>query len=270
MNWYYGLNGAQQGPVDQAALEELHARGTVTAETLVWTEGMPEWKPFGQIRSATAPAPAAAPTSATVCSHCGQSFGLDEIIQLNGRPVCAACKPLVLQSLREGAPTNLESERIRREHISHEASIKSVGVLYLLGAILLLPIGLLSFVTGVAGLNQSVWGLSVLLAVMMLGLGLFQLFTGLGLRKLKRPARIAAAVISGIGLIGFPIGTLINGYILYLLFSKKGTTIFSESYQQIVAETPHIKYKTSVVIWVIVGLLLTFIIGGIILVSIRS
>lgn len=269
MNWYYGLNGVQQGPVDQAALDELLARGTVTADTLVWTEGMSEWKPLGQIRASSATPPVVTSISGTVCSHCGQSFGPDDLIQINGRPVCAACKPRVLQSLQEGAPTNLESERIRREHIAHEASIKSVGVLYLLGAILLLPIGLFGLVAGVAGVNQSGGGFTRLLALVLLGMGLFQLFAGLGLRKLKGPARIAAAVIAGIGLIGFPLGTLINGYILYLLFSKKGATIFSDSYQQIVAETPHIIYKTSVVVWVILGILLVVIIGGIILFAVR-
>ncbi len=49
---------------------------------------------------------------------------------------------------------------------------------------------------------------------------------------------------------------------------KKGTAIFSESYQQIVAEKPHIKYTTSAVIWGIVVLLLAVIIAEIFLISI--
>jgi hypothetical protein len=65
--------------------------------------------------------------------------------------------------------------------------------------------------------------------------------------------------MSAIGLIGFPIGTIINGYILYLLVSKKGSTIFSPEYKEIIALTPGVKYKTSVVVWVVLGIFLLII-----------
>jgi hypothetical protein len=47
-------------------------------------------------------------------------------------------------------------------------------------------------------------------------------------------------VLSGIGLLGFPIGTLINGYILYLFLSKKGRTVFAPEYQEVIEATPHV------------------------------
>ncbi len=46
MNWYYSLNGAQQGPIDEAELRKLVAQGIVNAATLVWHEGMPTWQPL--------------------------------------------------------------------------------------------------------------------------------------------------------------------------------------------------------------------------------
>jgi hypothetical protein len=75
-------------------------------------------------------------------------------------------------------------------------------------------------------------------------------------RRLKPWARIGSGILSGIGLLGFPIGTIINGYILYLLFSKKGSMVFSDEYKRVIQQTPHIKYRTSVIILVALGLLL--------------
>jgi hypothetical protein len=89
------------------------------------------------------------------------------------------------------------------------------------------------------------------IGVVFIGLAALQIWVGIGLRNLKPWARIASGVLAGIGLLGFPIGTLINGYILYLLFSKKGAMLFSPDYQRVIAETPHIKYKTSIIVWIV-------------------
>jgi hypothetical protein len=67
--------------------------------------------------------------------------------------------------------------------------------------------------------------------------------------------------LSGVGLLGFPVGTLINGYILFLLFGRKGKTVFSEEYQVVIEQTPHIKYRTPLVVWILLGLVL-FVIGA--------
>ena len=42
-------SGQQQGPFPEIQLRELIARGTVTADTLVWTEGMAGWQKAGEI-----------------------------------------------------------------------------------------------------------------------------------------------------------------------------------------------------------------------------
>jgi GYF domain 2 len=48
-SWFYASNGQQQGPYPDAQLRELIARGTVTADTLVWSEGMAGWQRAGEI-----------------------------------------------------------------------------------------------------------------------------------------------------------------------------------------------------------------------------
>jgi hypothetical protein len=47
--WFYASEGQQHGPYPEAELREFIARGTVTAETLVWTEGMVNWQKAGEI-----------------------------------------------------------------------------------------------------------------------------------------------------------------------------------------------------------------------------
>lgn len=48
-SWFYASNGQQQGPYPEIQLRELIARGTITADTLVWTEGMANWQRAGEI-----------------------------------------------------------------------------------------------------------------------------------------------------------------------------------------------------------------------------
>jgi GYF domain 2 len=48
-SWFFASQGQQQGPYPENQLREFIARGTVTADTLVWTEGMPGWQKAGDI-----------------------------------------------------------------------------------------------------------------------------------------------------------------------------------------------------------------------------
>src|SRR3954452_10841806 len=48
-SWFFASQGQQQGPYADAKLREYIANGTVTAETLVWTEGMAGWQKAGDI-----------------------------------------------------------------------------------------------------------------------------------------------------------------------------------------------------------------------------
>ena len=109
MAWYYAKNGERFGPYEDAQLEGLVAQGTVTADTLVWRDGMDNWQPYGHISGAAVPQYAAAPSALgdsdvpmTVCSSCGRAYPSDEVIQYQGRYICAACKPMFVQQIKEG------------------------------------------------------------------------------------------------------------------------------------------------------------------------
>ena len=261
VNWYYALDGEKSGPVDSAELTRLAEQGTVTAATLVWREGMVNWEPYaiaGPVTVATSLAVPPVLTGSDVqCSECGQIFAPDQVIQLGDKPVCAACKPLVMQKLREGIVTPSAAEQTRKQYLNHEASVKSVGSLYQLGAAMLLLLGVALMAGTVSGRLEMAPPILVLAVFFVLG-GL-QFWMGHSLRKLKPWSRIGAGILSGIGLLGFPLGTLINGYILYLLFCKKGAFVFSADYQRIIAETPHVKYRTSLWSWIALILLVLFV-----------
>ena len=43
-SWFFASQGKEQGPYPEAQLREFIANGTVTADTLVWSEGMAGWQ----------------------------------------------------------------------------------------------------------------------------------------------------------------------------------------------------------------------------------
>lgn len=157
------------------------------------------------------------------------------------------------------AQATSEAEEIRQEHIKHEASIRSVGILYYLSGGLLCLVAIALGGGSFAGRVQQ--PLLVGLAAFYLVIGVLLLFVARGVRSLQPWARTTAIVLAAIGLLGFPLGTLINGYILYLMLAKKGKRIFEDDYKDIIEATPHVKYRTSIVVWIVLGILVLAILG---------
>lgn len=262
MEWYYAVGGQQKGPVAEDELQRLAGQGIVNAETLVWREGMPGWQPYGNPGSVAMPPPVTvdnAPRGGVLCAGCNQVFPGGEVISLGDGLYCAACKPIALQRLKEGGSATSAVEEIRKEYLKHEASVKSIGLLYYLGGACLGLVGIVGLASGLGGTGGGEVLVAVGLSAFFLILGFGQIWVGAGLRRLKRWARVPTGILSGLGLLGFPLGTIINGYILYLVFSKKGAMVFSDEYRAVIEQTPHIKYRTSVLIWILVGLVLLLV-----------
>jgi len=167
-----------------------------------------------------------------------------------------ALNPYAVPTARvDDVAADSEAEAIRKAHINHEASIKSVAILYYIGGVLVTVGGLVGVVGGVSGAGR---GIGVIIGAMLVitAIGAVALLAGWGVRALRPWGRNVGSVISVIGLLNFPSGTLINGYILYLFFSKKGRTIFGPGYRDIVAATPHVKYRTPILVWIVLAVLL--------------
>lgn len=124
MNWFYESEGQQQGPVSERDLDRLLAEGKITPNTLVWQEGMPDWRPLRDARpSAAVPPPfsSGAPTGEGAtpapgyvrCSLTGKLIPESDAVYIQGRPYSAEAKAAVLQSIQqgEGLPTAGDAER---------------------------------------------------------------------------------------------------------------------------------------------------------------
>ncbi len=169
---------------------------------------------------------------------------------MNENPYAAPQAQLVFPSARNDA------ERIRKEHIKHESSVKSVGVLYWLGAILIFGVGAATFGSQPDDIPYRLGYLAG-----SAGFGALLAWAGAKIRKLEPVGKIPVGIFSGLGLLGFPFGTVVNAYILYLVFGAKGKFIFSDGYKQVIAATPHIKYRTSIIVWIFVGLLVLLLLA---------
>ncbi len=130
MEWFYRLDGIETGPVSAGDLKALFKARTITAETQVRRGDLAEWQPLRRFvkgapaapppeataptapplemenrapRPAPEPAPDAGPRAR--CTECGRAYDPDDLIRFDDAHICAACKPLFTQKLREGVRT---------------------------------------------------------------------------------------------------------------------------------------------------------------------
>lgn len=103
MNWYYVRDGQQDGPHSDEALQQLAGSGRLDAATLVWREGMADWLPISQAAPHLLPhaPPPTTGVEEACCAECGSVLPAAEMVTIQGAQVCARCKPLRLQKLRE-------------------------------------------------------------------------------------------------------------------------------------------------------------------------
>jgi len=155
MDWFYADGGKQIGPIDDASLEGLAAAGLIRDETLVWHAGMPNWQPYQTVRPAAAQPSAfkAAPGETRFCSECGRSYPADELVAFGTSLVCAACKPVFTQKLREGIrPAGVT--QYAGFWIRYLAVIVDSMVLGIL-AVIVLAIGLVLFPIDLGNMGRS-------------------------------------------------------------------------------------------------------------------
>jgi hypothetical protein len=166
--------------------------------------------------------------------------------------------------LIDGPADLREAELIRRKYLNHEASVKAIGWLNILGSFIFIPAGVFVTLLGFGAVTLPDQQLGEMQKLAMVGLGAFLftlgvvwVFVGIGLRKLRSWARITEGVLSLLSaLLNFirlnPFA-LIPCYIAYLMLSEKGRMVCSPEYHRVIAATPHIKYRTH---WLVKTLLI--------------
>jgi general secretion pathway protein G len=183
-----------------------------------------------------------------LCSRCGQSVPA-------GYATCPAC----------GASTR---------NAPAASPLKRPGLITLFAVLHFISGGVCAIVALVA-INGALVAkngsplLGFIVFIIVGGIAALQLATGIGLWKLRRYGRTLELVLSSIGLLAFPIGTIINGLVIYYLTRPGVVALFSEKQpsQLTPAERASIAELQSngavVVIIVSVVLLGTVFIGGI-------
>jgi uncharacterized RDD family membrane protein YckC len=181
MKWYYAENGKQMGPVEETALEDLVRAGVVRDDTLVWTEGMPNWQPHKSVRGAPSSAPPSIGVSeppispspdVRYCAECGRPFAPSELVNLGNASVCAHCKPAYLQRIREGVPGAMQALGARHYAgfwIRFVARMIDGVIMAVVGFILRIPFLALFPFGGRGGANVALFvGLTGVLAILQI------------------------------------------------------------------------------------------------------
>lgn len=134
MTWFYKEGGQAFGPVSKAQLQELIKTKQISGKTLIRSAPTDPWRPLSEMVKPKQPGPAdsadsaqvppqapppppSGPTDAdgqgggaaaaqvpatVVCSQCGRSFPDDQVVRFDGKIICAACKPIFVQRMKEG------------------------------------------------------------------------------------------------------------------------------------------------------------------------
>ena len=107
MNLYYEVGDQQVGPIGKSELQSLVKAKKLNAKTMVWQEGMESWEELGVfVRNREGKSgqkdSQAVSIPKSVCAECGQAFAVDDMIRFQDSWVCAGCKPVFIQKVKEG------------------------------------------------------------------------------------------------------------------------------------------------------------------------
>jgi len=218
----------QEGNLGPYSLDELRAQvaaGTVQPADLAWHEGLAQWEPVTNFLQGESPVaiPSAAP------------------------PVVAA---------------STDAEATRLAYFSHEQNVRSIGTFFyfsggltLLLAVFLLACGLIATLGGKENSSGplAIITVEVLIFVVVGGLSLWAAGK---FKRLDPRGRIPGTILAALGLLSIPVGTVINGFILYLIYSEKGRFVFSDQYRSVVDATPQIVCKMALWVKIVLGLMI--------------
>jgi uncharacterized membrane protein len=103
MQWYYADADEQQiGPLSGEEFDQAVTSGAITPATLVWNEGLSDWQALSAVQAANVTPAINLPGGQAACYECRNTFPENELVEFEGKHVCAGCKPAFFQRLSEG------------------------------------------------------------------------------------------------------------------------------------------------------------------------
>ena len=147
MNLYYAEENQKVGPIGKAELQSLIRAKKLNARTLVWQPGMQNWQELGifirrQNGKGDQTASPELPVKQTQCSECGLIFAQDNMIRFQDSWVCAGCKPLFVQKIKEGVSV-AGAMNYAGFWIRFGAILIDAFILWIANIILFVPLGIL-------------------------------------------------------------------------------------------------------------------------------
>lgn len=104
--WYYESEGSRQGPVSRMKIEELIGLGAIRDETLVWTEGMTDWRPCSEVAelkpSASSEATPVDESELETCAYSGKRLPRSAMLPFGDEWVAFEHRQEFIQRLQEG------------------------------------------------------------------------------------------------------------------------------------------------------------------------
>ena len=184
--------------------------------------------------------------------------------------------------------TEADAELVRRFHLAHESSIRSMGLLGYLGAAFGMLFALVTLLAAVSpippgaippGSSEPLIRLFMWAGLVFYGgLSVVSFVLGFGLRRLQVWSRWTAIVLlvlstlysllvggflalflGGRGAlplsIGVALGVAIQGYLFYLLVAPKSGMVFSGEYRLVILKTPEIRSRAGLLLRIGLGLM---------------
>jgi len=121
MDWFYEDDSRKVGPVTESDITALVKNGTITGATKVWNEKISKWTTYAEcMGEVVAEMPGDGMTQAehtvtkpafdnqeivgqdSTCLECGRTFPLDDMVQHGEFNICASCKDVFFQKVKEG------------------------------------------------------------------------------------------------------------------------------------------------------------------------
>lgn len=220
------------GPYSEFDLRSMVQSGLIQPSELGWQEGMADWKPLSTFVSfATLPGSPAAKSGASA-----------------GKKVKSSVK-----NFFSGPPSRNNDEGMRQYYRNAETNVRLVGGLYYLSGAIFVIGGALTLQQSQKEIHPT--DVEKITPFVCFAIAVLYFWMGRQLRTLNSAGVIPATIVACLGMLKFPVGTVVNGVVLYVLHCSKGHEVFSEEYHGIVERTPKMNRRTGLLTWIALGLI---------------
>ncbi len=107
MSWYYSNGNEKVGPVELSEIAALISSGTIANDTLLWKDGMPDWKPYRELRASPE---LFEDSQFAICAESGVLTPKENMVRFGNAYVAAEYKDAYMQKIQEGVASTNEME----------------------------------------------------------------------------------------------------------------------------------------------------------------